>query len=89
MAANATVKAKVRVPKRSGFDKSFQNILTTKVGTLTPILVDELVPNSKVNLQATLSASLPPLVSDTFMRCNLKTEAFFVPMRLLYGGFEA
>lgn len=79
---------KLKVPSRSGFDKSFQNLLTTKVGTLTPILVDELIPNSKVDLSSVVSASLPPLASDTFMRCNLKVEAFFVPSRLLYGGYE-
>ena len=86
MAVSTTVD--VKVPKRSGFDKSFQNLFTTKVGTLTPILVDELIPNSVVNLDAAISASLPPLASDTFMRCDLKLEAFFVPTRLLYGGFE-
>lgn len=81
-------KVELKVPKRSGFDKSFQNLLTTKVGTLTPLLVDELIPNSSVDLSSVVSASLPPLASDTFMRCNLKLEAFFVPKRLLYGGFE-
>lgn len=80
---------KVKVPGRSGFDKSFQNILTSKVGTIVPILVDEVIPNSKVHLDSVIAAKLPPLASDTFMRCNLKVEAFFVPTRLLYGGFEA
>lgn len=83
------VKAPVSVPKLSGFDKSFQNILTSKVGTITPILVDELIPGSRVNLHAALSATLPPLASDTFMRCSIKCEAFFVPMRLLCGSFES
>lgn len=83
------VKAPVAVPKLSGFDKSHQNLLTSKVGTITPILVDELIPGTKVNLKLALSASLPPLATDTFMRCSIKTEAFFVPMRLLDGGFEA
>ncbi|AYQ58205.1 putative VP1 [Microviridae sp.] len=83
------VKAPVSVPKLSGFDKSFQNILTSKVGTITPILVDELIPGSRVNLRAAISASLPPLASDTFMRCSIKCEAFFVPMRLLCGSFES
>lgn len=83
-----TTKVKVKVPNRSGFDKSHQNILTTKVGTLTPILCDELIPNSHVNLETAISASLPPLASDTFMRCDLKVEAFFVPSRILYGGYE-
>ena len=82
------VKAPVAVPKLSGFDKSHQNLLTSKCGTITPILVDELIPGSKVSLKLALSASLPPLASETFMRCSIKTEAFFVPMRLLVGSFE-
>ena len=82
-------KVRLKVPKRSGFDKSFQNILTTKCGTLTPILVDELIPNTKVHLEDIITAKLPPLASDTYMRVNLKVEAFFVPTRLLYHGFEA
>lgn len=80
-------KVALKVPHRSGFDKSHQNILTGKCGTLIPILCDELIPNTKVHLADIISASLPPLASDTFMRCNLKVEAFFVPSRLLYGGF--
>lgn len=83
------VKAPLAVPKLSGFDKSHQNLLTSKVGTITPILVDELIPGSKVSCKLALGASLPPLASDTYMRCSVKCEAFFVPMRLLSGGFEA
>lgn len=83
------VKVPVNVPKLSGFDKSHQNLLTTKCGTITPILIDELIPGSKVRLKLALSASLPPLASDTFMRCSVKCEAFFVPFRLLAGSFES
>lgn len=83
------VKVPVNVPRLSGFDKSHQNLLTTKVGTITPILIDELIPGSKVHLKLALSASLPPLASDTFMRCSVKVEAFFVPFRLLAGSFES
>lgn len=80
--------APVNVPKLSGFDKSFQNLLTSKCGTITPILFDEIMPGSIIDLDLALSASLPPLASETFMRCSVKVEAFLVPMRLLYGGFE-
>lgn len=83
------MKAPVNVPKLSGFDKSHQNLLTTKCGTITPVLIDELIPGSKVHLKLALSASLPPLASDTFMRCSVKVEAFFVPFRLLAGSFES
>lgn len=81
-------KVPVKVQKKSGFDKSFQNLFTSKVGTLTPILVDELIPNSTVHLKAAITAALPPLASDTFMRCKLKYAAFFVPSRLLMKGYE-
>lgn len=80
--------APVAVPKLSGFDKSFMNLYTAKCGTLVPALCDELMPGSIVDLKMAASVSLPPLASDTFMRCSLKVEAFFVPMRLCYGGFE-
>lgn len=83
------VKAPVNIPKLSGFDKSHQNLLTTKCGTITPILIDELIPGTKVNLKLALSASLPPLASETFMRCSVKVRAFFVPFRLLVGSFES
>ena len=78
----------VKVQKKSGFDKSFQNLFTSKVGTITPILCDELIPNSTVYLKAAISAALPPLASDTFMRCKLKYAAFFVPTRIIMPGFE-
>lgn len=80
-------KMEVKVPNRSGEDKSFQHLLTTKCGTLTPIMWDELIPGTKVHLKQAISASLPPLASDTFMRVRLKTEAFFVPYRQLSAGF--
>ena len=83
------VKAPINIPKLSGFDKSHQNLLTSKCGTITPILIDELIPGSKVNLKLALSAQLPPLASDTYMRCSIKCEAFFVPFRLLAGSFES
>lgn len=79
----------LEVPRLSGFDKSHQNLLTSKCGTITPIMIDELIPGSKVHFKLALSAQLPPLASDTFMRCSIKTEAFFVPFRLLAGSFES
>lgn len=88
MDKNLYSKTVVKVQKRSGFDKSHQNLFTAKVGTLVPILVDELIPNSTVDLEAAISAQLPPLASDTFMRCKLKYASFFVPTRLLVKGYE-
>ena len=86
---NSFTHVAVQVPRLSGFDKSHQNLLTSKCGTITPILVDELIPCSKIHLRVALSAQLPPLAADTFMRCQIKCEAFFIPWRLLAGSFES
>lgn len=78
----------LKVTNRSGFDKSHRSLFTMECGTLYPILVDELVPNSTIHLKQLLQAQLPPLATDAFANVKVKTEAFFVPYRLLYGGFE-
>lgn len=83
------LKSPVKVLNRSAFNKSHQNLLTMKVGTLTPVLVDELIPDSTIDLRAAAIAKLPPLASDTFMRVKMHLEAFFVPFRVLYGGYPA
>ena len=79
----------LKVQPRTGFDKSFQNLLTMQCGTLVPLMCDEVIPNTTVHLNLALSASLPPLASDTFMRVQLRAEAFFIPFRLLCGGYES
>ena len=80
---------RVKVPHRSGFDKSHRNSGTAMCGTLVPILCDEVIPNSRVSLRVPINAQMPPLASNTYMNVKLKLEAFFVPMRLLCGSFES
>ena len=79
----------VKVPKRSAFDKSYRNLLTLPIGTLVPLMCDEVIPNTKVDLSVALNACLPPLASETFMNVELKLAAAFIPFRLLYGGFTS
>lgn len=86
--ANIYDKVPIKVQKKSGFDKSFQNLFTGKVGTIVPVLCDELIPNTTVNLKMAITTQLPPLASDTFMRVKQKYAAFFVPSRIIMPGFE-
>lgn len=79
---------RVKVPKRSGFDKTHRNSGTLTCGTITPILCDEVIPNSRVSLKLNLAAQLPPLASETYMNASMRVEAFFVPLRLLSVSFE-
>lgn len=78
----------VKIQGRSGFDKSFKNLLTAKVGTLVPVLCDPVIPGTRVDLRSALKVAMPPLASDTYMDLRLKLEAFFVPCSSLYGGFN-
>lgn len=81
-------KVPAKIPYKSGFDKSFRNTMTGTTGTLTPVFVDELIPNSDVFLRMPFVLGMPPLATDTFMNVNYKLEAFFVPTRLLMKGYE-
>lgn len=78
----------VKVPNRSGANMSHRNSGTINCGTLTPLLVEEVIPNTRVHLKIPEVVQLPPLVSDTYMNLKLKHEAFFVPFRLLCASFE-
>lgn len=78
----------VDIPNKSGFDMSHENFFSSKCGTLTPALIDTLLPGDKIDLSAIANVQLPPFASDFFGRIEFKMEAFFVPFRLLYGGWK-
>lgn len=73
----------VKVSNISGHSMSHRNSLTSRVGTLTPVLVEEVCPNSRMHLSTAFSVKLPPLASETFANIDYRLEAFFVPHRLL------
>lgn len=79
----------LKVARKSGFPQRHHWLGTADVGSLVPTLVQEVIPGSIVNLRAVHSIAMPPLASDAYMKLDYRTEAFFVPMRLLYGGFES
>lgn len=81
-------KVKVQLPHSSGHDLSHRNSGTLKVGQLTPLLVEEVIPKTRVNLNIPVSVQLPPLVSETYMNLKLKHEVFFVPKRILSASFQ-
>lgn len=78
----------VKVPKRSGKNLSHRSNFTGQVGTLMPIMCHEPVVGQRTRLAVALDLNLPPLASKTYANLDYKVEAFFVPFRLLFGGFE-
>lgn len=81
-------KAPVKIPNRSGFDLSHENLLTLKCGQLVPVMTDLLIPGDKVSVGSAFELQLPPMATDFYGRVRFKMEAFFVPFRLLYGGWQ-
>lgn len=77
------------VPHRSGFSKRHHWLGTSKVGTITPVLIDEVIPGTPVYLNQASNFTMPPLASDAYMKLDLKFAAFFVPHRINCGGFES
>lgn len=78
----------IEVQNKSGFDMSHENVFSGKVGTLVPSLVREIMPGDKISLGVMSNVTLPPMATTPIGRIQFKTAAFFVPMRLLYGGWQ-
>lgn len=81
-------KVPVQIPNRSGFDLSHENLFTAKCGTLYPVLVDTIIPGDSFSLGQSSQIQLPPMATDFYGRVMGKFEAFFVPFRILYGGWQ-
>lgn len=79
----------IDVPNRSGFDLSHYCHGTLRVGTLYPVLVDELLPQDSVSLGHLTQMEYPPFATNFRGRVDVHLEAFFVPNRILYGGWES
>lgn len=78
----------VDMPNKSGHDLFHRRYMSGDVGTLTPSFVDFLIPGDKVDLSGKFDFQLPPMATDFFGRINLRTELFFVPCRVIYGGWK-
>lgn len=78
----------INVENMSGFDKSCFHAFTAPLGAIVPMRKQLCIPGNG-NIRVKISAQLPPLASDAFLRSHLKVEAFAVPLRLCYGGFQS
>lgn len=81
-------KVPVQIPNRSGNDISHHNLLTLKTGQLIPCFTKLMLPNDTIKVSTDLEVQLPPMVSDFYGYIEARVEHFFVPLRLLYGGWK-
>lgn len=75
-------------PGRSTFDLSHENRLTTVMGRLTPIFIQETLPDDTFRCNSEVMLRLAPLLAPIFHRVNVFVHYFFVPNRLLWNEWE-
>lgn len=78
----------VEIQNRSGFDMSHYNVGDGKTGTLIPVLCEEMLPNDTVSLGFMDKIQLLPMATNFSGRIDMRFEAFFVPNRILWGGWQ-
>jgi len=67
---------------------SHENLFSAKIGTLIPASVEEVMPGDVVSVGGAVSVELPPLATNFKGRVDARLEAFFVPNRLLWAGWQ-
>lgn len=71
-------------PSKNGFDLSFKNSFSAKIGELLPIMHRTLMPGDKVKLKIQHRTVTTPLESSAFTNFTEYFDFFFVPYRLLH-----
>lgn len=78
----------VDIPNRSGYDMSYENLLTMLTGKLVPVFCEEVIPNETYNVGHLTQVTLPPMATNFYGRVDFRLEAFFVPNRILWQGWQ-
>lgn len=81
-------KVPVRKVPRNMFDLSHEVKMSGKFGWLYPVLLQECMPGDSVHDQMTAMVRFAPMLAPIMHRVNVKTDAFFVPMRLVTDHWE-
>lgn len=81
--------ASVPIPDRSGFDLSREHLFTAGVGTLVPAECFEVLPNDTISMGAMHKVTLPPFAVPFMGRIDACLEAFFIPSRILWKGWQS
>lgn len=80
----------VPVPKikRNVFNLSHEFDFTMKMGTITPIFCEEVVPGDSFMCDTEFLMRFSPLIAPVMSRVNVFTQFYFVPLRLIWDDFE-
>lgn len=74
--------------KASSFDMSHYSLGSAKCGQLIPIFKQEIIPGDLISLGLMSQIDLPPMATAFMGRIDMRYEAFFVPNRICWGGWQ-
>lgn len=74
-----------RVP-RSGFDMSFHNFLTGRLGALIPTAVKEVLPGDRIKGSTHIVTNFEPLAAPIMANMVQKEETFYVPYSVIWNN---
>ena len=75
-------------PSYSMFDLSYVKTMTADMGTLYPIMCDEVVPGDIFKIGNQMVVRVQPMVAPILHEMNVYVHYFFVPYRILDENFE-
>lgn len=75
--------------KRNLFDLSHDKKLTCEMGTLVPIMCEEVLPGDKFRVNTDTLIRMAPMLAPIMQNINVYTHYFFVPNRLIWEDFES
>lgn len=75
-------------PKRSVFDLSHERKFSAQMGSLIPILCQEVVPGDTFRCNSESLVRFAPLVAPMMHRVDVYTHFFFVPNRIIWDEWE-
>jgi len=74
--------------RKNKFDKSHEHDTTVDMGSIIPILVDEVMPGQEIKLKTEMFVRVSPMLAPVMTRMSVRTYNFFVPMRLIWDDAE-
>jgi len=82
------LKTGAKQPMRGNFNLSYEKKFTCDMGELIPVLCEQMIPGDVFNINNAIMARCQPLVAPIMHEINIKTEYFFVPLRLIMGSLD-
>lgn len=75
-------------PDKNKFDLSHEKKLSCGMGTLIPVLVQEVLPGDSFKVDTHLMVRLAPMLAPLMHRIDCYTHSFFVPNRIIWNEWE-